>query len=237
MAEGDAQGIQDYLKGLGEKLGDAIFTNINPKRIKEVFADVEEKAFEVAKQFGVGRSNITNIKSAMTDIVDKAKLVGLNFKDVVDTQKELTNDLGRNVLISEKSAAGLLATRKVLTDMGVSFGGAISAFKNIGVSYMGVTKQIETITNTARKLGVNTSEVTKEVVANLSKLNEFNFKNGVEGLTKMVAQAKVLRIGMDQIFAKSEQLLDPENAIQTAAALQRLGVTQSELLDPLRLMD
>ena len=35
----------------------------------------------------------------------------------------------------------------------------------------------------------------------------------------------------------AEKVFNPEGAIQAAAALQRLGVAQSDLLDPLRLMD
>jgi hypothetical protein len=68
-------------------------------------------------------------------------------------------------------------------------------------------------------------------------LNKFNFQGGVEGLAKMAANATGLRINMGQTLAFADKVYNPEGAIQTAAALQRLGVTQSELLDPLRLMD
>lgn len=42
---------------------------------------------------------------------------------------------------------------------------------------------------------------------------------------------------MADTFKFAEKVFNPEGAIETAAALQRLGVTQSQLLDPLRLMD
>jgi hypothetical protein len=53
----------------------------------------------------------------------------------------------------------------------------------------------------------------------------------------MAAQATSMRINMQDTFRFSEKVFNPEGAIETAAALQRLGVTQSQLLDPLRLMD
>ena len=231
------KGLEGYLKSLGTSLGDAIFTNLNPKRIKEVFAEVETSAFEVAKQFGVGRENITNIKAAMTDMVRDAKLVGLSFKNVSELQEGISKDLGRNILLNSETAGKVMATEKVLQGMGESFSNVASKFKDVGLSYMGVGSQVETMVNTARKMGVNAQAVVSETVENLDKLNRYNFKNGVEGLSKMVAKAKALRIDVDEIFQSVDKAFEPEGAIEMAAALQRLGVTQSELLDPLRLMD
>jgi ribosomal protein S13 len=53
----------------------------------------------------------------------------------------------------------------------------------------------------------------------------------------MAAQAERLGINMEKIFAQSEKVMNPEGAIDMSAALQRLGVTSSGLLDPLRAMD
>ena len=71
----------------------------------------------------------------------------------------------------------------------------------------------------------------------MNYMNQFTFQGGVEGLAKMAAQAVSLRINMDSTLNLANRLFDPENAIETAAAMQRLGATQSDLLDPLRLMD
>jgi len=53
----------------------------------------------------------------------------------------------------------------------------------------------------------------------------------------MAAQATSLRIDMSQTLAFAEKVFDPDGAIEVAAAMQRLGVSQSSLLDPLKLMD
>jgi hypothetical protein len=230
-------GLQDQLMKLGVDFAKALETNIDPKRIKEKFVEVENAAFNVARQFGVGRDNILNIKASMTDLVDSAKSFGLNFKDVSDLTQSISANLGRNVLLNKESGKSVLATAKVLQDMGQDFGVVAGKFKDVGVSYQGVSKDIEKATNAARKIGVSASGVVKGVVDNLDKLNKYNFKGGVEGLSKMVAQSKVLRVNMDQIFNVANEAFNPDGAIEMAAAMQRLGVTQSDLLDPLRLMD
>ena len=53
----------------------------------------------------------------------------------------------------------------------------------------------------------------------------------------MAATATRLGITMEEVFQQADKLMNPEGAIEMSAALQRLGVTSSGLLDPLRAMD
>jgi hypothetical protein len=71
----------------------------------------------------------------------------------------------------------------------------------------------------------------------MESMNKYNFQGGVDGLAKMAAQASSMRIDMKTTLNFAEGLYNPEKAIEMSSALQRLGVTQSDLLDPLRLMD
>ena len=227
-------GLQKQLESIGDEFGRRLFTNLNPTRIKAVFDEVEESAFNVAKAFGVGRTNILNIKAAMTDAVGDAKELGFKFEDIARIQEGIAKGLGRNVILNTESYKQLLATSKVT---GVDAIASANAFKAVGVSYMGVQGQMQKVMDVARSMGVNAQAVSKDVVANLGALNKYNFKNGIEGLAKMVSQAKVIGANLETILRKADQLFEPEKAIEMSATLQRLGVTQSELLDPLRLMD
>jgi len=227
-------GLEKQFQQIGEKFGDAVLSNVTPARLKEVFDEVEGAAMGIAKSFGVGRTNILNIKAAMTDAVGSVKELGFGFSDIAKIQQGIAEDLGRNVVLNNTAYKDLLSTFKVT---GVEVELLTKNFKDVGVSYLGVQSQMQKVVDISRKMGVNAQGVSAEVVKNLTKLNTFNFKGGIEGLTKMVAQAKVLRINMQEVFTLSESLFEPDKAIEMSAALQRLGVTQSELLDPLRLMD
>ena len=227
-------GLQKQLESIGDEFGKRLFTNIDPVRIKKVFDDVETSAFNVAKAFGVGRTNILNIKAAMTDAVGDAKELGYDFEKIAEIQEGIAKGLGRNVILNTESYKQLLATSKVT---GVDAITSANAFKAVGVSYMGVQNQMQTVMDVSRSMGVNARDVASKVVDNLGALNKYNFKNGIEGLTKMVAQSKVIGANLETILLKADQLFNPEKAIEMSATLQRLGVTQSELLDPLRLMD
>jgi hypothetical protein len=76
-----------------------------------------------------------------------------------------------------------------------------------------------------------------DVTSNMEKMNRFQFDGGVAGLAKMAAQASMLKFDMKETFAFADRVLDPEGAINMAAAFQRLGVSVGNLTDPFALMN
>jgi len=230
--------IFDGLKGtmgrLGKELSEAFIKNFDTTEISNIIVDVDSGAREVIKTFGQGKEFVNDIKKSLTDAAEGVTRLGGNFNDVVRIQKDFSDALGRNVIMIGDSYDKLFAatqiTKKDADDI-------INSFKNAGISAYDSSRQIENVVNTARKIGVNAELVTSKVLSNLDVLNKYNFKSGVEGLAKMAAQATNLRIDMRETLDFAEKVYSPEGAIETAAALQRLGVVQSDLLDPLRLMD
>jgi hypothetical protein len=71
----------------------------------------------------------------------------------------------------------------------------------------------------------------------MEQMNRYQFEGGVQGLTKMAAQASMLRFDMGETFRLADKVLSPEGAIEVAAAFQRLGVSAGALADPFQLMN
>jgi hypothetical protein len=113
----------------------------------------------------------------------------------------------------------------------------VGGMADVGISAGKATGEMLKVVNIARESGVNAQAVSGKVLDNMNALNKYNFAGGVEGLAKMAAQATALRIDMSQTLGFAEKVFNPEGAIEVAAAMQRLGVSQSSLLDPLKLMD
>ena len=150
------------------------------------------------------------------------------------TNKELMDATGRAYIASSDELAGIIAAQEA---SGVQAKDLLEKFKAQGYALEGIPKTIQKVIDTTRQLGVNSAAVTETVVANIGKLNTFNFSNGVEGLTRMAAQAAVVGVDMGKIFSISEDMFNPERAVEMASSLQRLGVATGDLLDPLKLMD
>jgi hypothetical protein len=232
--KGTLDDLKNVIQDFGKEIGDALATNISVDNITEKLLEVDIAAKEIAKSFGLGSANIVNLKEAMTAAVTEVTLLGGSFADVAKIQQEVGISLGRNVTLASESYAGLFASAQVSGQQVDKF---LPKFKEIGISTYQAGKEMEKVVNSAREIGVNAQAVAADVVTHMDKINKYNFSNGVEGLARMAAHATAINMDMADTFKFAEKVFNPEGAIETAAALQRLGVTQSQLLDPLRLMD
>jgi hypothetical protein len=220
----------DATRGLGK----AIESNFSPEVIAKVVLTLDNASSEMLKSFGRGQEMADILRISMSNSVTEVRKLGGDIADVLTTQKSASEALGRNVILSEKTTKDLFATMKVT---GVEVGKIVAGMADVGVSSVRATNEMLKIVNVARESGVNAQAVSAKVVDNMNALNKFNFAGGVEGLAKMAAQATALRVDMSATLGLADKLFDPDKAIDMAASMQRLGVSQSSLLDPLKLMD
>jgi len=215
-------------------LEDAIGSNFSPKAIAEVVVTLDNAASQMLKQFGQGQAMADILRMSMSESVTSVRKLGGDIEDVLKIQQEASKELGRNVILTEESTKDLYATMKVT---GQEASKIVGGMADVGISSGKATAEMLKVVNIARESGVNAQAVSGKVLDNMQALNKYNFAGGVEGLAKMAAQATALRIDMSQTLQFAEKVFDPEGAIEVAAAMQRLGVSQSSLLDPLKLMD
>jgi len=215
-------------------LGETLYSNINPEAIAKVVLTLDEAASEMLHQFGQGQAMADILRSSMAESVTSVRKLGGDIKDVLETQKQAADALGRNVVLSDKTTEDLYATMKVT---GQSVKEIVAGMADAGISSAKATNEMLKVVNVARESGVSAVAVSGKVLQNMDALNKFNFSNGVEGLAKMASQAISLRVDMNKTLELADKLFDPDKAIEMAASMQRLGVSQSSLLDPLKLMD
>ena len=211
------------------------------KDTAEIFTSIPDTMVDIDKQFnsimqnmGVGAGYSDAIKDNLSKGAYAVLKLGGDIKDATALQNEVVNQFNKNIVLSEDMYAKLYATTKVA---GVAAGELLDGFDKAGMSITHITEQMYNTSKIARDMGVSSQVVSKNVVSNLEQLNRFNFVNGVDGLAKMAAKAAMLRIDMKQTLDFAEKMLNPEDAINMSAALQRLGNVSSDLIDPLKLMD
>ena len=170
----------------------------------------------------------------VADAIPKFVGMGLKVGDVAETLQGLGETMNVNIMLNADSLASFAATAEVTK---VKQSELAEKFRDVGVSIASIEPKMLDVVKIARQAGVTVQAVSAGVVTNLDKMNLYNFEGGIKGLAKMAAQASRLGVDMTKIFAVVDQVFNPEGAIEFAASLQRLGVTSSQLLDPLRLMD
>ena len=221
-------------KDILDAFGDALVSNFSVAAVGKVVAELDKGASLLLKQFGVGQEMAQALRATMADAVTSVRALGGDISDVIKTQETASAALSRNVILSAEVNKDLFATMKVT---GIETGRLVGAMKDVGIGTGKAAEEMKKVVDIATQSGVNAAAVSEKVVANMDALNKYNFEGGVSGLAKMAAQASLLRIDMGQTLAFAEKVFDPEGAIEMAAAMQRLGVSQSSLLDPLKMMD
>jgi len=220
------ESIKVVLQGIGGQLG--------PSGIFEAIQNLDQEATKLVKTLGVSKERASELTQTVADAIPMFVALGAEVGDVSVVFKDISESFGSNVSLNAESLKDLKATSIVT---GVEVKTLASSFKNVGVSINDVGDRMLEVTKIARQSGALVSAVSAGVVANLGKMNLYNFEGGTKGLAKMAAQASKLGIDMVNIFNVVDKVFNPEGAIELSASLQRLGVTSSQLLDPLRMMD
>ncbi len=202
------------------------------------FVESQRKLSEFSNQilsvFTQGRERIYELQNALADATPRVSRLGGNIKDVVAIVKDVAEASGRNVVATTKQIEELYAGSKLL---GIETKTLVNNFLDVGISIKSVSEELEESVEYVQSIGGNAKQVMQDVNKNMAQMNRFQFEDGVKGLTKMAAQASMLRFDMAKTFSFADKLLSPEAAIEAAASFQRLGVAVGSLGDPLQLMN
>jgi len=195
---------------------------------------LDEQSSKINQSLGLGIEKAGEFRQLVADAGAKYAEIGLKMNQVADDYMNISKLYGTNISMTDEQLFDLAATTKVT---GVEIGKLAGAFQGIGGNLRSIPSEMMKVVRVAKEAGTIIKDVTAKVADNLGKMNYYNFQGGITGLAKMAAQSTKLGVDMGKIFQFAETVFNPEGAIKTAAAMQRLGVSTSALLDPLRLMD
>jgi len=224
--------LKNPLDGVSETIG-AINEQIGTGLLKAL-TNLDSEASKLVKTFGISKQRAGELTQTVADAIPKFVGMGLKVGDVAETLQGLGETMNVNIMLNADSLASFAATAEVTK---VKQSELAEKFRDVGVSIASIEPKMLDVVKIARQAGVTVQAVSAGVVTNLDKMNLYNFEGGIKGLAKMAAQASRLGVDMSAIFTVVDKVFNPEGAIEFAASLQRLGVTSSQLLDPLRLMD
>ena len=195
---------------------------------------LSQYANDINKLFTQGRQRMLELQTALADTTPSIARMGGSIGDVANIIGKVATESRRNVVASTEEVEKLFAAQKVL---GLGADTLSKAFLDVGAGIETIGDTLEDSINYIQSIGGNATTVMRDVTNNMDQMNRYQFEGGVQGLTKMAAQASMLRFDMNQTFQLADKVLSPEGAIETAAAFQRLGVAAGTLADPFALMN
>lgn len=200
----------------------------------EIFDRLIAFSDDLNKTFVGGRVRMQEISKAINDAAPGVSRMGGGLREVNETLASIAAGTRTQALATEKDVTQLYAASKVLNQSVLEI---VDGFDKVGIAYYDISENLTKSISYVQSVGLNARSVMKDVVANTDALSRFNFENGVQGLTKMAAQASMLRFDMKKTLEFADSVLSPEKAIEMASGFQRLGVAVGSLGDPLMLLN
>lgn len=219
---------------IAETISNRVKLGYNMGKIREEVISVDEAFGEVIKTMGRGVELSEVIKESLAQGAIEILELGGDLKDAQTIQEELMSSTSKNLIATAGEIKDIFAVTDVL---GTSFSTINSGLLDAGMSMKDVSMYGVTVLETSKKLGVNAQVVSTLVAQNMNLLNRYGFEKGIEGLSKMAAKASAMRVDMTTITGLADKLLNPEKSIEFSNTLNMLGITATNLTNPLASMN
>lgn len=223
-----------FAKGVGGMVSAAL-TKVNSE-IPDILAKEVQLRGDLNSSLGVAGELADNYRETISESLPGVVAMGYGFSDMKDMMIGLAEQTGRFTTLNEKTVRDTAVTSRAFVGDLSKMAEVFTTYEQVGI---GAEKALEAINDAGTKsigLGLNGKKTVEEINKNIGKLNEYGFKNGIEGMARMVQKATEFRMSMDSAFKIADDVMDPEKAISLSANLQVLGGAIGDFGDPLKMM-
>ena len=199
------------------------------ERESQLHTDINEK-------MGISGKLSEKFRDVILETVPMAATLGFDIKNITDMVTTLGEKSGRFNLMSQETMEHSLVTTRAFGTSMRDMGETMSEFEKVGFGAADTLDQIDAAGRSSLSLGLNAKKTTEILKTDISKLNEYGFGNGVQGLNRMVQKSLEFRMNMGEVFKIADKVMSPDSAIELTANLQVLGGAIGDFNDPLKLM-
>ena len=182
-----------------------------------------QEGISLARDLGMGLNQANAYTKVLTERTQVlAKRYGVATSAITAVQRNISETTGKQLLLNDAQAEGFVqanklvgqeTTNKFMDTIINGMGGQVSAVQGaISKAYA-----------TAAKQGLNAQKFSKKIAENLSMANRLNFRNGIDGITRMAAMAEKFGLSMKSVETAAGQFMEFDSAIEHSAHLQMLG--------------
>ena len=191
---------------------------------------------ETARDMGLAGASAESLRNSIGGAASYAAALGVSVDQMARAQANFAEATGAAAVFSKQLNMDLVKVAKG-TGMSMEDSGVFAA--NLSLAGMSMNDSLgvmQGVVDRSAKLGLNTGEVAKKLKDNLVLMNKMHFKDGIEGLEKLIQVSQKFRIELASIEALTQKIFRPEGAIELAANLQMMGGAFSRMGDPMTLM-
>lgn len=193
------------------------------KKAGNMWLEFNAQAVSDAKRLGMTTKD--EVMSYTESLIEKTQTLSRNFAmsrdEAMKMQDAYAKVTGRATLLTLEQMEDIAAASKLMGSETVQ--SAISMMDNMGTTSQTAMELLDSTYARARNAGVDIGKASETFVKNLALANKFNFKDGIDGISRMAVLSSKIRFDMQELSNISERVSSIEGAIETAAKLQVLG--------------
>jgi len=208
-------------------------------RIEKYFKTINTKAVSLNTEIGLGiKSNVAELQKTLNEVYNEGIQYGISWDDASKLLSGIQGQMGRLIPTTAENTKNALIFGKAIGETPENVAKLVAGMTEYGITQSKSIEIMNKVAATARASGVDAKKLTATVSSNIQKAQIYGFKNGVEGLTKMAAQAQRVGLSLDTAQKTANLILDggPEKAVEMASKLQALGGNIGALGDPFQLI-
>ena len=232
-------GTDVQVSNFSGKLNEAFNSAFDQTRVENFFLTLESKATKLNTTLGQGlRKGVVEFQQEIYKVYEEGIQYGIAFEDAGKFLEGVQSSMGRMIPTSAEMTKNALVFGKAIGETPENVAKLIGGMTQYGITQSKSIAIMNKVAATAKASGVDAKVLTKTVSDNIQKAQIYGFKNGVEGLTKMAAQAQRVGLSLDTAQKTANLILNggPEKAVQMASELQALGGNIGALGDPFQLI-
>lgn len=254
QAENIINGFQNLIKGVAGKgglLGEGDFgENLKTQAgnlMTSIIGEVSKNASQILQQevelhneinsrIGISGELSRGLRNEIMETLPEMITMGYGFEDVRKTITGMIEEQGKFTLYNREVMGDMAVTSRAFVGDLDTLGKMIGTYEKAGYGAAGALERINEAGESSISLGLNARKVVAEIETNMKNLNQYGFKNGYDGLTRMAQKSIEFKMSMQSVFTLAEKLFDPDQAVALSANLQAIGGAIGDFNDPLKLM-
>lgn len=241
LSKSNVSQINEGDKVSAEKFREGLLNPLEMKKLiaREIGMQLEREAqlrTDINEKIAVTGDLSEALTNSIIESESESLKFGYNIGDISKMYIAMGDSSGKFNFMSQETLNKSYATSRAFVGTLEDMGKLMGEFEKIGLGSDDTLKSIDRTGRSSLSLGLNSKKTTELLKTDLAKLNEYGFKNGVDGLNRMVQKSVEFRMSMKEVFTIADKVMNPEGAIELAANLQVLGGAMGAFNDPMQMM-
>lgn len=196
----------------------------------------QQAAYDTGKAIGFSKKQTENYHKTILEQTKRiAYEFGLSKEEILKFQERYASATGRSIALTSRQSDMMAAMSKMIgaetTDQ------LMTNMDDLGGSLETSTLLASKLQSQSERQGLSLSKTSKSFANNIKMAAKYNFKQGLDGVSKMTLLSTKLKFNMESIGNAADNMSNVSDAISNAAKLQRMGGTFAmNFSDPTRVL-